>query len=135
MTLLFSALSAGGFAIFFQGSMLEAGCAFFIGLIIKAITWFMEQRDLNNFFINAIGAAFAAMVALGLHKLLANTDVDIMIISSIMLLLAITNAIRDTVAGDYLSGVARACEAFLVAIAIAVGIGFILSIFMVQGGV
>ena len=30
-------------------------------------------------------------------------------------------------AGDYLSGVARATEAFLIAVAIAVGIGFVLS--------
>ena len=34
---------------------------------------------------------------------------------------------RDTVSGDYLSGVARATEAFLVAIAIAAGIGVVLS--------
>lgn len=137
ITLLFSALSAAGFAIFFQGSMLEAVCAFCIGLIIKTITWVMEQRDLNSFFTNAIGAAFAAMAALLLHHVLPVTDLDIMIISSIMLLvpgLAITNAIRDTVAGDYLSGVARATEAFLVAVAIAAGIGIVLSIFMVQGG-
>ena len=67
---------------------------------------------------------------LGAHALCPDTDVDILIISSIMLLvpgLAITNAIRDTVSGDYLSGVARATEAFLVAIAIAAGIGVVLS--------
>lgn len=72
-------------------------------------------------------------MALLFYQLMPTVDVDIMIISSIMLLvpgLAITNAIRDTVAGDYLSGVARATEAFLVALAIAAGIGFILSIFM-----
>ena len=32
--------------------------------------------------------------------------------------LAITNAIRDTIAGDYVSGVARAVDAFLCAIAL-----------------
>ena len=52
-----------------------------------------------------------------------------MIISSFMLLvpgLAITNAIRDTIAGDYVSGVARAADAFLCAVAIAVGAGFVM---------
>jgi len=52
-----------------------------------------------------------------------------MVISSFMLLvpgLAITNAIRDTIAGDYVSGVARAVDAFLCAIAIAVGAGFVM---------
>ena len=41
--------------------------------------------------------------------------------------LAITNAIRDTIAGDLVSGIARAVEAFLTAIGVAVGTGVILS--------
>jgi uncharacterized membrane protein YjjP (DUF1212 family) len=41
--------------------------------------------------------------------------------------LAITNAIRDTIVGDFLSGTARAVEAFLVAVAIAVGAGVVLN--------
>ena len=55
---------------------------------------------------------------------------DKVIIGSIMLLvpgLAITNAIRDTIAGDLVSGIARAVEAFLTAIGVAVGTGVILS--------
>ena len=54
-------------------------------------------------------------------------------ISSIMLLvpgLAITNAIRDTVAGDYVSGLSRGAEAFLTAVAIAVGIGTVLAVWI-----
>ncbi|MCR1978524.1 threonine/serine exporter family protein, partial [[Clostridium] innocuum] len=126
----FGALSAGGFAVFFGGNYLEAGCSFLIGLLIKAVSALMEQRGLHGFFTNAIAAASGALAALGAHALCPDTDVDILIISSIMLLvpgLAITNAIRDTVSGDYLSGVARATEAFLVAIAIAAGIGVVLS--------
>ena len=41
--------------------------------------------------------------------------------------LAITNAIRDTIAGDFLAGLTKAAEAFLIAISIAVGSGAILS--------
>ena len=44
--------------------------------------------------------------------------------------LAITNAIRDTVAGDYLSGLSRGTEAFLTALAIAIGAGFMVSILL-----
>jgi uncharacterized membrane protein YjjP (DUF1212 family) len=44
--------------------------------------------------------------------------------------LTITNAIRDTIAGDLLSGITKAAEAFLVAISIAVGTGAILSLFL-----
>lgn len=133
VTCLFGALSASGFAWFFKGNINEIIFSFVIGFGIKIITKYMEIFELNDFFINAIGAAFSACTALLFYQFMPTVDIDIMIISSIMLLvpgLAITNAIRDTVAGDYLSGVARATEAFLVALAIAAGIGFILSIFM-----
>jgi uncharacterized membrane protein YjjP (DUF1212 family) len=36
---------------------------------------------------------------------------------------AITNAVLDTINGDYLSGTARILEAFVIAAAIAIGIG------------
>ena len=48
--------------------------------------------------------------------------------------LAITNAIRDTIAGDLVSGLTRAAEAFFVAISIAVGTGIVLSLWIALGG-
>lgn len=138
VTLFFGALSAAGFAIFFGGSYADALCSFVIGLAIKLVCQLMDKLRFNGFFTNALAAGIAALCAIALHDLWGKTDVDILIISSIMLLvpgLAITNAIRDTVAGDYLSGVARATEAFLVAIAIAAGIGFVLSMSIgISGG-
>lgn len=67
-------------------------------------------------------------------------DTDIVIISCIMPMVpgvAITNAVRDTLQGDYLSGGARILEAFLKAAGIALGIGLGLSIFsgiILKGG-
>jgi uncharacterized membrane protein YjjP (DUF1212 family) len=40
--------------------------------------------------------------------------------------IALTNAIRDMVAGDLLSGISRAIEAFLIGVALACGTGFAL---------
>ena len=136
-TLFFAAISAAGFSMFFKGTAMDMLCSFGIGFFIKFITYLMERREINNFFTNAIGAACAAILALLSHAYVPHTEVDNIIISSIMLLvpgLAITNAVRDTVAGDYLSGLARASEAILVAIAIAAGIGMVLHFSMVQGG-
>ena len=59
-------------------------------------------------------------------------DQGIVITSSIMPLVpgvAITNAIRDTLQGDYMSGGSRAMEAFVSAAGIAVGIGIGLMLF------
>ena len=53
-------------------------------------------------------------------------DTDLLIISCIMPFVpgaAITNAVFDTLHGDYLSGLARAAEAFVIALAVAIGIG------------
>ena len=50
--------------------------------------------------------------------------------------LAITNAIRDTISGDLLAGISRAVEAFLIAVAIAVGSGIVLRLwFIYYGGI
>ena len=48
--------------------------------------------------------------------------------------LAITNAIRDTISGDLISGISRGLEAFLVAVAIAAGTGVILRLWIILGG-
>ncbi len=45
---------------------------------------------------------------------------------------AITNAIRDTLRGDYISGSARAIEAFIVALSIALGVA--LGLLLLGGG-
>lgn len=129
-TLFFGALSALGFAIFFHGTWKEAIVSFIIGMLIKTVSFLLEKREWNVFFTNALSAGLAAIAALGFQYMDQGIHSDIVIISSIMLLvpgLAITNAVRDTMAGDYLSGVSRATEAFLIAVAIAVGIGLVLS--------
>lgn len=138
-TLVFSALSAGGFAGFFRGSLKDAICAFVIGMAVKFVSLGMEKNQINVFFNNAISAGVAALCSLLAIQLQLADSLDIIIISSLMLLvpgLAITNAIRDTVAGDYLAGISRAVEAFLIALAIAVGIALVLQMWAsMMGGV
>lgn len=134
VTLCFSGICTFGFAFFFHGSIHDAIAAFLIGLLIKLSVNLAEQIKLNSFFVNALGGAVAALSAMILTHLGLADHLDIVIISSIMLLvpgLAITNAIRDTVSGDLLSGLSRTVEAFLVAVAIAIGSG---TIFMLLGG-
>ena len=61
------------------------------------------------------------------------SQIDKTNIGAIMLLvpgLAITNAARDIIAADYLSGITKAAEAFLIAVAIAVGSGTVLSFWL-----
>ena len=49
--------------------------------------------------------------------------------------LAITNAVRDSIAGDLISGLARAVEALLIAVAVALGNGAGMIIWIWMGGI
>ncbi|MDP4087924.1 MAG: threonine/serine exporter family protein [Bacillota bacterium] len=132
-TVFFSSLAAGFFSILFGGGYRDFLPALISGLLIKVISISLSNAGINDFFINIVGGATASMAALILNRAGLVGNVDKVIIGSIMLLvpgLAITNAIRDTIAGDLVAGLTRATEAFLVAIAIAVGSGIIIKLWI-----
>lgn len=133
VTTLFGAVGAAGFALFFDGNFLETIMCFFVGILIRVCGKLFMRYHLNSFLNTALCAGIAAFMVMWVHKLIPSTNADIMLISGFMLLvpgLAITNAIRDTIAGDYISGGARATDAFLCAVAIAMGAGFVLHFWM-----
>ena len=132
-TALFGAIGAAGFALLFQGSIQEIFASFLVGFMIRLLMEVLSHFRLNTFLVNLVMAAFTVMMIVFLRGFFSHYCIDVVTISSIMLLvpgLAITNAIRDTIAGDYLSGLARSTEAILVAIAIAMGVGFSMRIFL-----
>lgn len=137
--ILLSCLVAGAFTLIYGGNFKDFVVSFFIGGLIQLTLTLLKKFDSNIFFLNVIGGIIASLFALiSVHFGLA-PHLDKIIIGSIMLLvpgIAITNAIRDTIAGDLLSGVSRALEAFLIAIGIAIGTGSMIKIWtMLMGGV
>lgn len=137
ISLLFSALAAGSFTILFGGNPKDMFSASIIGLVIRILTIKGSDLGINPFFINSISSATAAFLAIILIKLNIASHLNETIIGSIMLLvpgLSLTNAIRDTIAGDLVSGLTRAAEAFLIAISIAVGTGAALSFWISNFG-
>lgn len=136
-TIFFSCIASGFFTLLFGGNFFDFLVSFLIGGIIKCTTILLSKYNVNDFFINVLGGAIAAMIALIFATIGFASHVDKIIIGSIMLLapgLAITNAIRDTIAGDLLAGISRAVEAFLIAIAIATGTGIVLKIWFINFG-
>lgn len=137
INILSSAVTAGFFALVFGGNFRDFTVSFFIGCLIKILSIFLNSVETNEFFINTICGALAALVALLSVHLKIGAHADKIIIGSIMLLvpgLAITNAIRDTIAGELLSGITRCAEAFLVAVAIALGTGVAMKLWLLLGG-
>ena len=128
--ILAAAIAAATFSMMFGGNFKDFIATFFVGLILKVFAFFAGELSINEFFINCLGGAISAICALVLVNFGIGENIDMIIIGAIMLLvpgLTITNAIRDTIAGDLLSGLTRGAEAFLVAISIAVGTGVVLS--------
>lgn len=87
----------------------------------------LQRIGLNEFMYHMTalaGATFFVTVLQGLLR--ANANLELVVAGTAMPLLpgvAITNAIRDTLQGDYVSGAARVMEAFVRAVSCAVGIG------------
>lgn len=131
ITLIFAAITSSSFTLLFGGTYQDFILSFFIGIVIKYLAITLSNINTNEFFINALGGAIASLFALMSLKLGIVHSIDKIIIGSIMLLvpgITITNSIRDTISGDFVSGVSRGVEAFLVAIAIATGSGIVIKI-------
>lgn len=130
--LLMAALCGFSFTLLFGGSLWDAFFAILIGIGVRVIQLETRKIKLNAIFINIIGGAFVALTATGLAGFIPDhANLDKIIIGSIMLLvpgIAFTNAIRDTLMGDYLSGVSKGMEAFLIAVGIAIGAGITLAL-------
>ena len=128
-----SSIAAGSFTLMFGGSFKDFFVSIIIGFLIQIMSVYLSKIQANSFFINCIGGALASFIAL-ISKYIGFADnIDKIVVGSLMLLvpgLIITNAIRDTIAGDIASGISRACEAFLIAIAIAVGNGIVFSLWL-----
>lgn len=138
-TIIFSSFVTASFTVLFGGNIRDFIASFFIGGTIRYTSIYAAKLNINDFFVNILGGMIAAFLALIAVNLKIADNMDTIIIGSIMLLvpgLAITNAIRDTIAGDLVSGLARALEAFLIAMGIAVGTGIVLRLwFLYSGGI
>lgn len=119
------------FTLFFGGSFQDSCLGFLVGLAIKLQMDIMNRLEANSFFTNIIGGAIASLIAIIASGLGLTANMDTIIIGSIMTLvpgLAITNSIRDIIAGDYLSGLIKGVEALLIGAAIAAGVAVTLSL-------
>jgi uncharacterized membrane protein YjjP (DUF1212 family) len=124
-------LAAGFFALVFGGTISDMGVALIAGLVFGISQHLLNLIGASKFLIDIIGGMLCALIPfLFIYKIGLGNHFDLVVISSIMPMVpgvAITNAIRDTLNGELLSGVARATDAFIIAASIATGIGIMLS--------
>lgn len=133
-------LVPAGFAPLFGGGLREILAAGGAGIVLAVLMTIGKRVKTGAFILNILCAVGAASAAVLLKLWIPLLNMDTVIISGIMPLVpgvAITNAIRDTLRGDYISGGARALEAFVTAAAVAIGVGVGMALTTVfwQGGV
>ena len=88
--------------------------------------WFLDKLDTNPLFKTFISACLSALAALALAGLVPGTHSDTIIIGALMALvpgMIFTNAMRDIIAGDMVTGISRTTEAILIGVFIALGSG------------
>ncbi len=127
--------SAGFFGLLLGASYWDGIIAAFCGAIIKSINVFSEfSQNTSILIINLIGGFISATIAILAATFLNLDSVYGIIIGAIMPFLpgiALTNAIRDIIYGDLVSGTARGIEAILIASSIATGVGIVLKTWMI----
>ena len=125
MNLLAFGMVAMFFTLFWGGNLPDAIIAFLCGLLVRGMVTFMGRVQANVFFTNLVTAMLAALPAAVLNLMGTPVHMDKIIIGTIMLLvpgLAITNVMRDVLAGDFLTALTRFAEVLIVAMGISIGV-------------
>lgn len=118
-------ITSAFFSPLFGGGLADSVCAFLGGLAVGFCLLYAGRFIASNsFFRTAICSAVASLVSLVLVRCGLGQSLDIVTISVLMVLVpgvALTNAMREIMAGDIISGLSRAADSILTAAAIAVG--------------
>lgn len=128
-SLLYGGISSAFFTVLFGGGAFEFIIAFLTGILVSLISRGFENINSYQFFSSIISGAVISLIAVAVTSFTGAGNYNHIIVGGIMPLLpglAMTNAIRDTIRGDLISGIARATEALLVASSLAAGAGAVI---------
>jgi len=132
-----ASLVASFFSLIFQGNIKDFFCAFIIGACSYVVSVLLDKIDTNLFLRGFCCCVIATFLALGLLSVGLGSNLSSVIIGSIMIFLpgvALTNAVRDTLAGDMVSGATKGIEAVIIAVSLAAGVGVSIKLWTLLGG-
>jgi uncharacterized membrane protein YjjP (DUF1212 family) len=132
--LLFAGVGSSFFTLMYNGGFVEFGGAMIASVITTAVTEFLFALDASLFMRNIFGGVVAAAASIAFSVLCVllgiQVDMNIIIIGAIMTMVpgvAITNAVRDSISGDYVSGMSRTSEAIVISVALVLGVAVTLN--------
>lgn len=132
-----TSLVGPSFCLMLGGGLFEVLSCFFAILGAYTTSLLVGKMHFNNFVRIFLSCALATIISLLLNSLQFSNLLGPVIIGAITLFLpgvAITNSARDLLSGQMLAGMAKATEAIISAVAIAVGVGLVLQIWQITGG-
>ncbi len=136
--ILWMGISSAFFSIMFKGNLLDFILTFMIEILIGTIHYNLKQKHIISYFVLFLCSLSIGFSVTGFYYFLGNSmHIEPIVIGCIMPLVpgvAFTNAIRDAIGDELLSGISRGIEALLIAICLAAGIGLSLSIGFKLGG-
>ncbi|MDO4432477.1 MAG: threonine/serine exporter family protein [Aerococcaceae bacterium] len=116
------------FALLLGGSWGDIVLSGVAAIIVIIAGWGKTYFGLNPIIAGTFTTTLLGLIMpLILHSLAKDYSLDILIVSALMPLFpgtAFTNGIRDSLKGDYVSGVAKLIEALVIASSLAIGIAF-----------
>lgn len=138
LRLLGSAFVAACFSTLFGGGAADFIVSFILGMFCYTLSEFLNMYEINFFIRGMVCCAFATFLALIASANFTGAHYTPIITGCIMLFVpgvAITNSIRDFLAGDIMAGLTRMADAALTAISLATGAGLVISIWQTVGGI
>lgn len=136
--ILWIGISCSFFAVMFNANLLEFILSFFVGVGVGFLHYRLGNKQIVNFFVLFLCSLFLGFSVMFCHFIFKeNIKIEPIMIGCIMPLLpgvAFTTAVRDAISDELISGIARGCEALLMAVALAAGIGVSFSISYWLGG-
>ncbi|MBI9115111.1 threonine/serine ThrE exporter family protein [Sanguibacter suaedae] len=129
---------AGAVAVLLGGSLAVTLVAAATTAAIDRVVWALGKRGLPPFFLQAAGAAVAALVAVGLYLAVPHLPIDptllppsLVVASGIVVLLAglsLVGAAEDAISGFPITAAARSFEVVVLTLGIVVGITGVLDL-------
>lgn len=130
LRLLAASILSAVLLIIFTKEYVDAPAGFVAGGVGFAVFWYFNHHFKIQFLSEFIASLVIGIIAVGTVKLHLGVYLDNIIIGGVMPLVPgvpITNAVRDLISGNLISGPARAIEALLSAVAIGAAIVCVLN--------
>ncbi|NGQ96462.1 threonine/serine exporter family protein [Brevibacillus sp. SYP-B805] len=123
-------IASGAFIVLIGATWFDILPTVFAGIIVNVSVYYLEAYLRVKIFTEFLAAFLGGMVVFLLYRLFPHLHLDLMIIGTMLPLfpgIAVTNSLRDLMAGDLMAGVSRGVEAVLTALSVAAATAIILS--------